>query len=117
MLNRYSHNRPINRIRITKIITNKSINSRKYVPFEEIKMFGTLLKYKGYNVETVCTDNTCVPTYLLNLLNNPDETDKNRKITKLTMENIIKDLNMNNIDEGCCLEQLMDFCRLYKVIN
>ena len=79
MLRNYSNNALIRAIRITKIITNKSINDRKYVPFDQIKMYGTLLKYKGYNVETVCMDDTCVPTYLLNLLNNPDETDYRKK--------------------------------------
>ncbi len=79
-------------------------------------MYGTLLKYKGYNVETVCTDDTCVPTYLMNLLNNPNETDKNRKIAKLNIKDILPDLNMDRVNAGCSLNQLIRFCQLRKVV-
>ena len=61
-------------------------------------------------------DDACVPTYLMNLLNNPDETSKNRKIAKLTTKDILKDLNMDHINEGCSLSQLISFCYLHKVI-
>ncbi len=37
------------------------------------------------------------------------------KIKKITKEKLLKELNMNTIDEGCSVEQVIQFCEIHKI--
>ena len=59
--------------------------------------------------------NTCVPTYLLNLLNNPKETNPRKRLKKLTTWKILQELKMESVTDGCSVQQLAGFCDEHKV--
>jgi hypothetical protein len=95
------------------------INTQKQheTHFKDIKMYGTLFNYNGFGLDAIKgeIENACVPEYLYNLYNNPDETNPRKRLSKLTMDKILKELNMNTIDEGCSITQIANFCNIHKI--
>ena len=51
-------------------------------------MYNAVFDYTGYGLKAIKNEitNTCVPTYILNLFNNKDETNKDKQISKLNMD-------------------------------
>ena len=68
--------------------------------FKDIKMYGTLFNYNGFGLDAIKGEiaNACVPEYLYTLYNNPDETNPRKRLSKLTMGKILKELNMDTKD-------------------
>ena len=96
------------------------INSRRHTSntdFRTIKMYGTVFNYTGFGLQALNgkTPNACVPEYLLQLYNNPEETNPRKRLAKLKMEKILHELNMNTIDEGCSITQIAAFCDIHKI--
>ena len=95
------------------------INTQKQheTHFKDIKMYGTLFNYNGLGLDAIKGEiaNACVPEYLYKLYNNQDETNPRKRLSTLTMDNILKELNMNKIDEGCSIAQIAKFCMLHKI--
>ena len=96
------------------------INSRRHTnntDFRTIKMYGTVFNYKGFMLDAIetKTPNCCVPEYIHDLLYNPFETDGRKRIAKLTIQDVLDDLGMTNIGEGCCIEQIAGLCNKRKV--
>ena len=62
----------------------------------EIKMYGTIFNYTGFGLQALNskTPNACVPEYLLQLYNNPEETNPRKRLATLTMDKILQELNM-----------------------
>ncbi|MCR9066870.1 MAG: hypothetical protein NXI00_23060 [Cytophagales bacterium] len=87
------------------------------VKFREIKMYGTIFNYTGFGLQALNgkTPDACVPEYVFDLYHNPDETNPRKMLAKLTMEQVLKELNMNAIDEGCSIEQIAGFCDIHKI--
>jgi hypothetical protein len=85
--------------------------------FSRIKMYGTVFNYKGFMLDAIetKTPNCCVPEYIHDLLYNPTETDFRKRIAKLKIQDVLNDLEMTNIDEGCCIEQIAKLCNKRKV--
>ena len=97
------------------------INSKrqyKNTNFSNIKMYNLVFNYRGYMLDMIetKTPNSCVPEYILNTLNNPNEKDGRKKIAKLTLQDTLNDLGMKCIDEGCNINQIADFCNKRKII-
>ena len=70
------------------ILTNIYVSKRNQnvpVKFRQIRMYGTLYKYKGYGLDTTNYDGACVPNYFLDTYSNREETNPINKIPKLTM--------------------------------
>ena len=78
-------------------------------------MYGTLYNYKGYGLDTNNYDGACVPNYLLETYNNREETNPRNKISKLTMVKLLDILGIQNMYEGCSIEQIANFCNRYKI--
>ena len=78
-------------------------------------MYGTLYNYKGYGLETNNYDGACVPRHLLETCNNQDVTNPRNKISKLDMPKLLEILGMQNMYEGCSIEQTADFCNTYTI--
>ena len=85
--------------------------------FRDIKMYGTVFDYNGFALNAIQskTPNSCVPEYLLKLYNNPEETNPRKRLAKLTIDNILQELNMKTIDEGCSITQIAVFCDIHKI--
>jgi len=85
--------------------------------FNDLKLFGTLLNYHGYGLmaNLNATTKSCVLDYILDMLNNPDETNRNKCIKRLTKEVLMLELGMQNENEGCSLSQLMVFFDKHKI--
>jgi len=81
-------------------------------------MYNLVFNYRGYMLDMIKTKtpNSCVPEYILNTLNNKEEKDGRKKISKLTLQDTLNDLGMKCIDEGCSINQIADFCNKRKVI-
>jgi hypothetical protein len=77
---------------------------------EHIKMYGGGLNYMHYKLMAGEYTGTCVPDYLVETLNNPNEKDRNRRLKKLNHENVLVELGMKTKTEGCTLEQMITFC-------
>ena len=101
---------------IVKLYIQKKRQQLK-VNFKEIKMYGTLFNYNGFGLKAIKSEvpNSCVPEYLLKLYNNPNEKNPRKRLVKLTIEKILKELNMNSIDDGCSIEQIAIFCEIHKI--
>ena len=60
------------------------INTQKQheTHFKDIKMYGTLFNYNGFGLDAIKgkIENACVPEYLYNLYNNPDETNPRKRL-------------------------------------
>ena len=63
-------------------------------------MYNLVFNYRGYMLDMIetKTPNSCVPEYILNTLNNPNEADGRKRIKKLTLQDTLNDLNMKCID-------------------
>ena len=82
---------------------------------DNIKMYNAVFDYTGYGLKAIRNEipNTCVPTYIL--FNNKEETNKDKKIAKLNMVKLLLELKMTNIDDGCCIDQIIIFCEIRKI--
>ena len=78
-------------------------------------MYGTLYNCKGYGLDTNNYDGACVPRHPLDTYNNQDVTNPRNKISKLDMPKLLEILGMQNIHEGCLIEQIAYFCDRYKI--
>ena len=80
-------------------------------------MYGTIFNYTGYGLHARIgkTPDACVPEYILMTYNNPKETNPRKRLAKLTILEILQDLNMKTIDEGCSIAQLAAFCEIHKI--
>ena len=54
-------------------------------------------------------DGACVPNYLLETYNNQEVTNPRNKTSKLTMPKLLEILGMQNMYEGCPIEQIAHF--------
>ena len=59
---------------------------------------------------TVYNNGCCVPQFIFDSLHTPNEQHPRKRLAKLTMKNVIADLGMLKEDEGCCIEQIANFC-------
>ena len=55
-------------------------------------MYNLVFNYRGYMLDMIKTKtpNSCVPEYILNTLNNPDETNYRKKNNKINPTRYIK---------------------------
>ena len=108
-------NREILSMNLIKLYIGKQKQHETH--FKDIKMYGTLFNYNGFGLDAIKGEiaNACVPEYLHKLYNNPDETNPRKRLSKLTMDKILKELNMNTIDEGCSITQIANFCNIHKI--
>ena len=90
---------------------NQSIS----IDFRQIRMYGTLDNYNGYGLDAKNYDGACVPNYILETYNNQDATNPRNKISKLNTPKPLDILCMQNIHEGCSIEQRTNFCNRYKI--
>jgi len=80
-------------------------------------MYNAVFDYTGYGLKATANEipNTCVPSYILNLFNNKEETNKDKQISKLNMVKLLIELNMTNIADGCCINQIAAFCDIHRI--
>ena len=109
-------NYEIESINLTRLYVSKQ-RQQVSVGFRNIKMYNSVFNYIGYGLMAQQNEipNTCVPTYLLKLLNNPEETNPRKRLKKLTMWKILKELKMESVTDGCSVKQLAEFCDEHKV--
>ena len=109
-------NYEIDSINLTRLYVSKQ-RQQVSVGFRNIKMYNSVFNYIGYGLKAQQNEipNTCVPTYLLKLLNNPEETNPRKRLKKLTPWKILKELKMESITDGCSVQQLAEFCDEHKV--
>ena len=99
-------------------LTNMYVSKRNQsisIDFKQIRMYGTLYNYNGYGLDAKNYDGACVPNYLLETYNNQDVTNPRNKISKLNMPKPLEILGMQNMYEGCTIEQIAIFCNRYKI--
>ena len=99
-------------------LTNMYVSKRNQsisIDFRQIRMYGTRYTYNGYGLDAKNYDGACVPNYLLETFNNQDVTNPRNKISKLNMPKLLEILGMQNIHEGCSIEQIANFCNRYKI--
>ena len=104
----------IKSIALTKIYVSRR-NQNVPVRFRQINMYGTLYNYKGYGLDANNYDGACVPRHLLETYNNQDVTNPRNTISKLDMPKRLEILGMQNMYEGCSIEQIANFCDKYKI--
>ena len=92
-----------------------SRNQNAPVKFRQINMYGTLYTYKGYGLDTNNYDGAYVPRHLLDTYNNQYVTNPRNKISKLDMAKLLEILGMQNLYEGCPIEQIANFRDKYKI--
>ena len=75
----------IESIGLTRLYVSKQ-KQRVSVDFRDIKMYSGIFNYMGYGLLAMKNEikNTCVPTYMFKLLNNPEETNPRKRLKKLT---------------------------------
>ena len=85
--------------------------------FKDLKLFGTLLNYHGYGLMARMNAQTmsCVLDYILDMLNNENESNRKKRIVKLTRQSLMVELGMAREDEGCSLAQLIVFFDNHKI--
>ena len=85
--------------------------------FKDIKLYGYLLSYHGYGLlaKEGNIANGCVLNYMLDKLNNPNETNRKKRIMKLNKDTLMLELGMTAEDEGCSLAQLIVFLDNHKI--
>ena len=85
--------------------------------FKDLKLYGTLLNYHGYNLLANMNTQTmsCVLDYILDMLNNENEPNRKKRIIKLTRQSLMDELGMTREDEGCSLAQLIVFFDNHKI--
>ena len=96
----------------------------------KVKMYRTTMQYHDMGADNTSYDGNCVPSALLNLFNNPNETNKDKRLRRLTKEKIIEQLGdcpnySNDLDfgfeedepefRGYTTEQVKHFCKLNKI--
>ena len=95
----------------------------------KIKMYGTILKYHNQGHDNSNYNGNCVPQTLMNLYNNPNETNKRKRIIRLTIQKIVDQLSsytnpgsLLDIEptrpteyDGFTTEQVMHFCNLNRI--
>ena len=99
-------------------LTNMYVSNRNQstpIDFSQIRMYGTLYNYNGYGLDAKNYDGACVPNYLLETYNNQDVTNPRNKTPKLNMPKLLEILSMQNIHEGCPIEQIANFCNRFKI--
>ena len=104
----------IKNIALDNIYVSKR-NQNVHVRFRQIKMYGTLYNYKGCGLDSNNYDGACVPNYILETYNNQDVTNPRNKISKLNMPEPLEILCMQNMYEGCSIEQIANFCDRYRI--
>jgi len=106
----------IQHIFLNKLYINKGRQTLS-TDIKHIKMYGTAFNYLGYGLmaQQRDTPNVCVPTYLLELYNNENETNPRRRLKKLKIETIVEELGMTSITDGCSTEQIKQFCEKHKI--
>ena len=83
--------------------------------FKQIRVYGTLYNYIGWGLDSNHCDGACVPNYLLETYTNQDVTNPRNQISKLDTPKLLDILSMQNMYEGCSIEQIANFCDRYKV--
>ena len=80
-------------------------------------MYGTLFDYNGFGLSAIKNEqpNTCVPSYLLQLYNKRDEPNPRKRLAKLNMNKLLKELEITNIDDGCSISQIVKFCTNHQI--
>ena len=68
----------------------------------------------GYMAHVVYNNGCCVQQLIFDILHNPNEQNPRNRLANLTMNNAIDDLGMPKENEGCCIEQIANFCRKKK---
>jgi predicted GIY-YIG superfamily endonuclease len=95
---------------------------------EDIKMFGTNLKYYGLGLDNNISNNDCVPVALMKMYNNESNPD-HKRIKRLTVQKIVDVLssNLNPINaldgiqnkpsqyDGFTTNQVLHFCKRYRI--
>ena len=104
----------IKNINLTNMYVSKR-NQSISIDFRQIRMYGTLYNLIGYGLDAKNYDGACVPNYLLATYNNQEVTNPRNKISKLDMPKLLEILGMQNMYEGCTIEQIANFCNMYKI--
>ena len=99
----------IKNINLTNMYVSKR-NQSISIDFRQIGTYGTLYNYNGYGLDAKNYDGACVPNYLLETYNNQDVTNPRSKSSKLNMPKLLVILGMQNMHEGCSIEQIANFC-------
>ena len=68
----------------------KKQNQNVKTTIKEIKMYNSQFSYKGYGLMAQKNEipNSCVPSYILKLYNNEEETNPRKRLKKLTMDQV-----------------------------
>ena len=93
-------------------LTNMYVSKRNQsisTDFRHIRMYGTLYNLIGFGLDAKDYDGACVPNYLLETYNNQEVTNPRNKISKLDMPKLLEILGMQNMYEGCSVEQIANF--------
>ena len=96
-------------------LTNMYVSRRDQdisIGFRQIRMYVTLYDYKGYGSDTNNYDGACVPNHLSETYNNREETNPRNRISKLNIAKLLEILGMQNMYEGCSIEQIAIFCNI-----
>ena len=106
----------IESIGLTRLYMSKQKQSVS-VDFKDIKMYNGVFNYMGYGLLAMKNEieNTCVPTYMLKLLNDPGETNPRKRLKKLNMEKLLDELKMASVTDGCSVKQIAEFCDNHKI--
>ena len=99
-------------------LTNMYVSQRNQsisIDFRQKRMYGTLYNLIGYGLDAKDYGGARVPNYLLETYNNQEVTNPRNKISKLTMPKLLEILGMQNMYEGCPIEQTANFCNRCKV--
>ena len=78
-------------------------------------MYVTLYNYKGYGLDTYNYGGACVPRHHLETYNNQDMTNPRNNISKLNMAKRLALFGMQNMYEGCSIEQIANLCNRYTI--
>ena len=106
----------IKHITLTNMYVSRR-NQNTSIDFRQIIMYGTLYKYIGWGLDANNYDGACVPNYILETYDNQDVTNPRNKISKLTMPKLLEILGMQNMYEGCSIEQITSSFVIYIIIH
>ena len=98
----------IKNINLTNMYVSKR-NQSISIDFRQIRMYGTLYNLIGFGLDAKDYDGACVPNYLLATYNNQEVSNPRNKISKLDMPKLLEILGMQNMYEGCSIEQSANF--------
>lgn len=110
-----SYPRTVTDMELTRVLINDA--PANLTQFKDLKLYGTLLSYHGYNlvIDRQVITLSCVIDYIIAMLNNPDEPNRNKRIMKLTRQSLMAELGMTDENEGCTLNQLIMFFDKHKI--